>query len=138
MTALIMARKRGDASEIRRKVPFSSARHTSKALRAKAFAGAARFGTAAILRSFSGRGEALAFHDETRYIIQIMHSPDPQKLAQDFSDDEAVWRAFDARKSLRDLFGPKDPLDSEAADALDWMWAERHARPVRANGIALP
>ena len=46
-------------------MPFSSARHTSKALRAKVLAGAARFGTAAILRSFSGRGEALAFHDDS-------------------------------------------------------------------------
>ena len=68
----------------------------------------------------------------------MMRSPDTQKIAQAFNDDEAVWRAFDARKRLRDLFGPKDPLTSQIADALDWMWAERHARPVRAIGIALP
>lgn len=67
-----------------------------------------------------------------------MNFPDTQKIVQAFNDDEAVWRAFDARKRLRDLLGPKDPLDVETADALDWMWAERHTRPVRAIGVAMP
>ena len=61
-----------------------------------------------------------------------------QKLARDFNDDEAVWRAFESRKRLRDLLGTPCPLDEETADALDWVWAERHARPVRAIGFVLP
>lgn len=67
-----------------------------------------------------------------------MHTLDAQKLARNFNDDEAVWRAFDARRRLRDVLGARQPLDTETADALDWIWAEQHARPVRAIGIPLP
>lgn len=61
-----------------------------------------------------------------------------QKLARVFNDDEAVWRAFENRKRLRELLGTPWPLDEEAADALDWEWAQRHGRPVRAIGFVLP
>ena len=67
-------------------------------------------------------------------------SPMPlsQKLARDFNDDEAVWRAFESRKRLRVLLGSSVSLSEEAADSLDWVWAERHALPVRAIGFVLP
>lgn len=63
---------------------------------------------------------------------------DPQEIARDFNDDEAVWRAFNARKRLREMLGTPLPLDEETADALDWQWAEREARPIRAIGAFLP
>ena len=64
--------------------------------------------------------------------------PLSQKLARDFNDDEAVWRAFENRKRLRVLLGSPVSLSEEASDALDWEWAERNARPVRAIGFVLP
>lgn len=65
-------------------------------------------------------------------------SPFAQDLVQKFNDDEAVWRASDARKRLREILGTKYPLTAEIADMLDWQRAERCARPLRAIGRALP
>lgn len=67
-----------------------------------------------------------------------MSFSDTRQLVQVFDDDEAVWRAFSARKRLRDILGPEHPLTGEIADALDWIWAERHAGPLRAIGIPMP
>lgn len=64
--------------------------------------------------------------------------PLSQKLARDFNDDEAVWRAFESSRCLRKLLGSPMPLSEKTADALDWEWAECHARPVRAIGFVLP
>lgn len=61
-----------------------------------------------------------------------------QKIASDFNDNEAVWRAFENRKRLRELFGTPLPLAEEIANAIDWQRAEHHARPVRAIGVSIP
>jgi len=59
-----------------------------------------------------------------------------QDLARKFNEDEAVWRAFDRRRSLRSLLGSVLPFPDE--DLADWFAAEREARPVRAVGIPVP
>jgi hypothetical protein len=68
----------------------------------------------------------------------MLVSHDTQKMAQKFNDDEAVWQEFTARKRLRELLGTVLPMAEETADALDWQWAERTARPVRAVGFPMP
>ncbi len=59
-------------------------------------------------------------------------------MARDFNDNEAVWQAFEDRKRFRERFGSPLPIDEDTADALDWLWAERNARPVRAIGVSTP
>lgn len=58
-----------------------------------------------------------------------------------FNEDEAVWRCFVRkrawRKRLLRLLGLLDsqpPLTEKQLDDLDWLAAEREARPVRAIG----
>ena len=58
-----------------------------------------------------------------------------------FNEDEAVWRCFKRkrarRKRLLRLLGPlasQPPLTKKQLDDLDWLAAEREARPVRAIG----
>ncbi len=63
--------------------------------------------------------------------------PNPQDLTQKFNDDEAVWRAFECKRWFRNLLGPAFPISETALDALDWIEAEREARPVRAIGFSL-
>jgi hypothetical protein len=58
-------------------------------------------------------------------------------FSQPLNNNEAVWRAFEARKRLCELHGYSLPMDEETADALDWKWAERTARPVYAIGFSL-
>ena len=59
-----------------------------------------------------------------------------------FNEDEAVWRCFAKKRALRKrllrLLGPlvsQPPLTKKQLDDLDWLAAEREARPVRAIGI---
>lgn len=59
-----------------------------------------------------------------------------------FNDDEAVWRCFTRkharRKRLHRLLGPlvsQPLLIKKQLDDLDWLAAEREARPARAIGI---
>jgi hypothetical protein len=59
-----------------------------------------------------------------------------QDLARKFNEDEAVWRAFDRRRSLRSLLGSALSVPDE--DLADWLAAGREARPVRAIGIPMP
>ena len=59
----------------------------------------------------------------------------PQDLARQFNDDEAVWTAFERRRWLRMLLGSPLPDSEKSLDALDWIAAERQARPVRAIGF---
>ncbi len=59
--------------------------------------------------------------------------PDPQELARQFNDDEAVWEAFQRKRAERSL-SLVDLVSEEILDALDWAAAEREARPVRAIG----
>lgn len=65
-----------------------------------------------------------------------MQYTNSQELARKFNEDEAVWRAFDRRRSLRSLLGSTPCVPNE--DLSDWLAAEREARPVRAVGIIAP
>lgn len=63
-----------------------------------------------------------------------------QENVQRFNDDEAVWRRFARkrarRKRLRRLFRLLElpPITEEQLDQLDWLAADREARPTRAIG----
>ena len=60
---------------------------------------------------------------------------DPQELARQFNDDEAVWRCHEQkRKQRRRRFRLRSRLGEKLLDQLDWIAAEREARPVRAIG----
>lgn len=61
---------------------------------------------------------------------------DPQALAQQFNDDEAVWQAYESRRLLRHILGNPHPIPAECLDHADWIEAEQ-TRPVRAIGIPL-
>ena len=73
-------------------------------------------------------------------VISPFH--DVQENVRRFNEDEAVWRCFARKRALRKrllrLLGPLDsqpPLTKKQLDDLDWLAAEREARPVRAIGI---
>jgi hypothetical protein len=66
---------------------------------------------------------------------------DVQENVRRFNEDEAVWRCFAKKRALRKrlhrLLGPlasQPPLTKKQLDDLDWLAAEREARPVRAIG----
>jgi hypothetical protein len=72
-----------------------------------------------------------------------VHSPfnDVQENVRRFNEDEAVWRCFvkkrARRKRLQRLLRLLDSLPAlteEELDRLDWLTAEREARPTRAIG----
>ena len=61
-----------------------------------------------------------------------------------FNEDEAVWRCFARKRARRKRFqrllsslDSSPPLTEEQLDQLDWLAAEREARPVRAIGISV-
>jgi hypothetical protein len=64
-----------------------------------------------------------------------------QENVRRFNEDEAVWRCFARKRAqrerllplLRSLTSPP-ALTEEELDRLDWLVAEREARPVRAIG----
>jgi len=66
---------------------------------------------------------------------------DVQERVRQFNNDEAVWRCFEKKRALRkqllsllrSLNSPSE-LTEEELDRLDWLAAEREARPVRAIG----
>ena len=66
---------------------------------------------------------------------------DVQENVRQFNEDEAVWRCFKKKRALRrrlprllgQLASPA-PLTKKQLDGLDWLAAEREARPVRAIG----
>jgi hypothetical protein len=71
----------------------------------------------------------------------ISPSNDVQENVRRFNEDEAVWRCFTRkrarRKRLHRLLAPlvsQRPLTKKQLDDLDWLAAEREARPVRAIG----
>jgi hypothetical protein len=58
---------------------------------------------------------------------------DPQELARQFNEDEAVWRCYqERRKERRRRFRLRSCLGEKLLDQLDWVAAEREARPIRA------
>lgn len=86
--------------------------------------------------------------------VSLMTFPDPnddgaanmphfdvQELVRQFNEDEAVWRYFARRRALRKLLRDLTqlldldaPLTEEELDQLDWLAAEREARPMRTIG----
>jgi hypothetical protein len=60
----------------------------------------------------------------------------PQTLAQQFNDDEEVWRAFESRRLIRRFLGNHHLISEEYLDQADWLEAEQ-TRPVRAIGMPL-
>jgi hypothetical protein len=66
---------------------------------------------------------------------------DVQENVRQFNEDEAVWGCFvkkrARRKRLQRLLrslGSPSPLTEEQLDRIDWLAAEREARPSRAIG----
>jgi hypothetical protein len=66
---------------------------------------------------------------------------DVQENVRRFNEDEAVWRCFKKKRALRKrllrllgLLDSQPPLTKKQLDDLDWLAAEREARPVRAIG----
>ena len=66
---------------------------------------------------------------------------DVQENVRRFNEDEAVWRCFARKRARRKrlqrllrLLDSPPPLTEEQLDELDWLAAEREARPVRAIG----
>ena len=67
---------------------------------------------------------------------------DVQENVRRFNEDEAVWRCFARKRKRRKrlqrllrLVDAESPLTEKQLDDLDWLAAEREARPVRAIGI---
>jgi hypothetical protein len=61
-----------------------------------------------------------------------------QELAYRFNEDEAVWRAFEDKRTLRRPLGSDTPLSEDILDYLDWQAAERECRAVSAVGFFHP
>jgi hypothetical protein len=61
---------------------------------------------------------------------------DPQALARQFNEAEAVWRRFEEKRRIRRLVSAPSPLGEEVLDALDWSTAEREQRHIRAIGVS--
>ena len=66
---------------------------------------------------------------------------DVQERVRQFNDDEAVWRCFAKKRAQRKqllellvLLNAPSQLTEDELDRLDWIAAEREARPVRAIG----
>jgi hypothetical protein len=66
---------------------------------------------------------------------------DVQENVRRFNEDEAVWRCFARKRARRKrllwllgLLDSQPPLTKKQLDDLDWLAAEREARPVRAIG----
>ena len=70
---------------------------------------------------------------------------DVQERVRQFNDDEAVWRCFAKKRArrmrllefLRSL-NAESALTEDELDRLDWLAAEREARPLRAIGLVVP
>ncbi|MGA2786212.1 MAG: hypothetical protein ABSF60_01670 [Verrucomicrobiota bacterium] len=60
---------------------------------------------------------------------------DAQELSRHFNEDEAVWRSYEHKRTLRRLLGSRSPLPEYILDHLDWQAAERECRAVRAVGF---
>ena len=70
---------------------------------------------------------------------------DVQENVRLFNEDEAVWRCFVRKRARRKrlhrllcLLDSQPQLTEEKLDQLDWLAAEREARPVRAIGKVVP
>ena len=61
-----------------------------------------------------------------------------QELARCFNEDEAVWRCYEHKRTLRRLLGSRTSLAEDVLDCLNWQEAERECRAVRAVGFLHP
>ena len=61
-----------------------------------------------------------------------------QELARRFNEDEAVWRCYEHKRTLRRLLGSRTSLAEDVLDCLNWQEAERECRAVRAVGFLHP
>jgi hypothetical protein len=66
---------------------------------------------------------------------------DVQENVRRFNEDEALWRRFARKRKRRRrllrllrLLDPQPPPTEKQLDDLDWLAAEREARPTRAIG----
>ena len=66
---------------------------------------------------------------------------DVQENVRRFNEDEAVWRCFTRKRARRKrlqrllrLVDSPPTLTEKQLDQLDWLAAEREARPIRAIG----
>jgi hypothetical protein len=71
--------------------------------------------------------------------LKVSPFNDVQENVRRFNEDESVWRCFTRkrarRKRLQRLLRLLDStFTEEQLDQLDWLAAEREARPVRAIG----
>ena len=53
---------------------------------------------------------------------------DNQELADNFNEDEAVWRRYRQKRSRRPLRSSSRLFPDEALNRLDWLEAERECR----------
>ncbi|MDH5641233.1 MAG: hypothetical protein OEY28_08060 [Nitrospira sp.] len=53
---------------------------------------------------------------------------DTQELANNFNEDEAVWRHYEQKRRRRRLLGSQIPIPEAILDDLDWLAAERECR----------
>jgi hypothetical protein len=72
------------------------------------------------------------------YIDSVQAMIDTQEMARRFNEDEAVWRRYEHKRTLRRLLAEHSPLSEKNLDDLDWQAAERECREVRAVGFFLP
>jgi hypothetical protein len=63
---------------------------------------------------------------------------DPQELAHQFNEDEAVWRRYQQKRGLRLLRGSSRLFPDEVLDRLDYLEAEREQRERRYVGRPIP
>lgn len=59
---------------------------------------------------------------------------DSQELANDFNEDEAIWRRYEKKRGRRRFLVLPIRLPEEVLDALDWLAAERECRTTRCVG----
>ena len=67
--------------------------------------------------------------------MNLMRQAD--EMLRRFNEDEAVWRCYEHKRSLRRMPGSRSPLSEEALDLLDWQAAERECRRTQPPGTAL-
>jgi hypothetical protein len=56
------------------------------------------------------------------------------ELVDRFNEDEAVWRRFEQKRTLRRLSKQGAPGTEQVLQELDWLAAERECRKTRAIG----
>jgi hypothetical protein len=63
------------------------------------------------------------------------------ELARRFNEDEAGWRCYERKRTLRKWLERRPPFSEHVLDyldCLDWLAAKRASRMVRAVGFFLP